>query len=265
MNDDMDTTEETGVAVVGAAKRSAPVGPGARARGKARTVTTTRRQPGEDEDAARADVPVAEQSSPASSGASGAGDGAGARQLRHGGRTVPLWVAVVLGAVAVVTLVMALLFGSLWSNLDSQQRAANDAKAEAKSFLLALTNFRPNTVDSDFATLMGMATGDFAKQAQSFFGTNIRQALQTARAQSDGQIRSLYVQKVDGNQAVVYGVVDQTYANSKSAVPATDVLRVELSLTDTAQGWKIAEVSVLQAPVAAGTPSGNASSAVPGG
>ncbi|HUO49060.1 MAG TPA: hypothetical protein VMU09_09525 [Acidimicrobiales bacterium] len=278
----METTEDQGVAVVGGAKPSR-VGPGARARGKARTVTTTRRVETEADEtafgtagtweAADADDPDADadaddhdtdvdRSPPRPRRAPRA---TVVRATGGEGRRVPLWVAIVLGAVAVVTTVLALAFGSMWSSLNAQQSAANDAKAEASRFLVALTNFRPNTVDADFSSIAAMATGDFAKQSASFFGTNIRSALQQARAQSDGQIRNIYVQKVDSNQAVVYAVVDQTYANSKTAVPATDVLRVELSLTQTDQGWKVSEVSVLQAPSAAGTPGSSASSAVPQG
>ncbi|HXX89260.1 MAG TPA: hypothetical protein VEI83_03430 [Acidimicrobiales bacterium] len=244
MTDDMDAVEETGVAVVGGAARPSPVGPGARARGKARTVT---HEPGAHQPGAVAnEVPVTASTR-------------GTARPRTG-RSAPMWVAVTLGTVSVVTVVMALVFGLSWSNLQSQQDAANDAKSAASSFLLALTNFRPNTVDSDFSSILNMATGDFAKQAQSFFGSNIRQALEQARAESDGQIRNIYVQKVDGNQAVVYGVVDQTYANATAAAPATDVLRVEVDLTHTTQGWRISTVSVLTGPTVPG-----ATSSTPGG
>jgi hypothetical protein len=284
MTEDMDRTEDQGVAVVGT--RPGRIGPGARARGKARTMTATRPADADTEldddtvgtgaDDPGADEAVYSEAAAAARAADEADDETPAKARRvpkarvvrspeAGGRHVPLWVAVSLGALAVVTTVLALTFGSMWSTLNAQQNAAADAKAEASRFLVALTNFRPNTVDADFSSIAAMATGDFAKQSASFFGSSIRSALQQARAQSDGQIRSIFVQKVDGDQAVVYAVVDQTYANAKTAVPATDVLRVELSLTQTDKGWKISEVSVLQAPSAAGAPSSNASSAVPQG
>ncbi len=284
MNHDMDTTEEPGVAVVGAPKRPTSVGPNARARSRARTMTGTRpaddaisrgehSAEAENEDGADTDTGTDgtdtgtdTEWSPRSASARIGARRATARPRVVGDRTrtVQAWVAGALGSVAAAALVAAVMFWAAWSEQNNQNAAAA-AKAEATNFLLALTNFRPNTIDAQFSSISAMATGQFASQAQNFFGSNIRQALEQARAESDGQIRDIFVQSLSGNQAAVYAVVDQTYANSKIEAPVTDTLRIVVDLTQTSSGWKISVVSVLPAPSASNAPTGNASSAVGGG
>ena len=92
-----------------------------------------------------------------------------------------------------------------------------------------------------------MATGTFAKQANRF-NSSIRQQLETTLTSSRGQIRSLYVQEVSGNQATVYAVVDQLYVNRTLQAPRSDVLRVVVQMSDTGGTWKVSNVTVLEGP-----------------
>jgi len=177
----------------------------------------------------------------------------------------PPWVVIALGAMALAATCLAIGFGVAWSDANSQTSTQATVKRVAGDFLLALTNFTPTSVDADFRTIAGYATGDFAKQSNQFFGSSIRQQLQAAQARSEGQLRYVYVQTLDGSQASVYAEVDQTYANNKVTTPITDVLQVVLGLTDTATGWKISAVTVLQPPASANAPTGNASSATGSG
>jgi hypothetical protein len=214
---------EQGVAVVGAPKApagAAAAAPPRRRRFRARTVT-----PG--------------------AGTPGAG--------------TPRWLAPVLAALVVVLLVTTIVFAVSWSDLSSQndQRAA--VKRVATDFLVALTNFDPTNIDSRFRTIASYATGDFAKQSNAFFGTQIRQELEQVQARSQGQVRYCYVQDLQGNQASVYAEVDQAFANSKFTSVQSDVLQLAVALTDTSSGWKIADVSVLQGPNPNGSSSGGGS------
>jgi hypothetical protein len=178
---------------------------------------------------------------------------------------VPTRWALALAALALAGSGAAVTFGLKWSQLSGQAGQATTVRRVASTFLTQLTTFKPTTVDADFGALLTFATGDFATQANQFFGTNIRQQLEQAQAESEGQIRNLYVQSLSGGKAEVYGVVDQTYTNDTIAKgggqPVADVLRVVLDLTQVSGDWKISEVSVLQAPGAAGTSS---SAPVPG-
>jgi hypothetical protein len=184
------------------------------------------------------------------------------RRLRSG---QPRWLVPVLMVVTAVSIVLTIAFAMAWSNLEAQQNARATVRRVASDFLLALTNFKPTTVDSDFRAISSYATGDFAKQSDQFFGSHIRQELETAQASSEGQLRYLYIQSLEGNRASVYAEVDQTYANAKVTTPVADVLQVALVMVDTSSGWKISEVSVLQPPSSPGAPTGNAGAATGGG
>jgi hypothetical protein len=93
-----------------------------------------------------------------------------------------------------------------------------------------------------------MATGQFAGQAVKFFNSAIRGELQRALAQSQGQVRDLYVQSLSGGHASLFAVVDQVYVNSKVSAPQSDVLRLVLDLSQTSSGFKVSNVSVLEGP-----------------
>lgn len=170
------------------------------------------------------------------------------RRPRAGAGRAPRWAVPALAVVTIVSVVLAVVFGVLWSGLNSQRDTTATVKRVAYDFLVALTNFRPSTLDGDLANLQTYATGDFAKQANQFFGTSIRQALEQVQASSDGQIRYLFVQSLKGSQANVYAWVDQTFTNNKLTSLQTDTLQMSLSMTDTSSGWKISNVSVLNSP-----------------
>jgi hypothetical protein len=164
-----------------------------------------------------------------------------------------------LVAVSVISVICAIVFGVKWSDATAQNDTRAAVQRVTKDFLNALFNFNAKTVDADFRTISTYATGDFAKQSNQFFGSSIRQKLETVQAWSRGQFRYLEVQSVDGNQASVYAWVDQTYANNKITQPIADVVQVVVNLTDVAGTWKVSDVTVLQPPNTSGTPTGNAS------
>ncbi|MHB8221038.1 MAG: hypothetical protein ACYDHU_12065 [Acidimicrobiales bacterium] len=177
-----------------------------------------------------------------------------------------------LAAVTVVALLGVagtIGFGLAWSAQNARTQAESQVRQTSTKFLTDLTNFDAKTVDADFAAITNMATGTFAGQARRFFNSAIRQELETALASSRGQVRSLYVESISGSRASTYAVVDQLYANNKITAPQSDVLRIVLDLADTAGGWKVSDVTVLQGPTAsqgstpASAPAGSASTPAP--
>ena len=165
-----------------------------------------------------------------------------------------------LAVVAVLGIVGTVGFGHAWA----VQRTTLDREAvvrtTAQDFLLALTNFTSKNVDTQFNEVQSFATGSFESQSNQFFGSSIRQQLEAALASSRGQIRNLYVESAAASTASVYAVVDQTYVNDKMRSPAADVLRVVVNLTDTAAGWKISAVTVLNNPSSSPAPASGTSS-----
>jgi hypothetical protein len=169
----------------------------------------------------------------------------GAAQRR---RSTSPWLVPFLLILTALSLIAAIGFALAWSNLQSQQNTKTTVTRVARDFLLSLTNFTPANLDNRLSNLSTYATGDFAKQENQFFGTSIRQALQKVQASSRGQIRYIYVQTLNGDQATVYAWVDQTFINNKLTSPQTDVLQVSLGMFDRPAGWKIGSVSVLNSP-----------------
>lgn len=154
-----------------------------------------------------------------------------------------------LAVLAALGLVGTAAFGWAWNG---ERRADADQASmagAAREFLVALTNFDGATVDRDFDTIIGFATGDFAAEADRFFGSDVRAALKEVQAASRGEIRSLYVQDFSGDRGRVFAVVDQTIANNRFPAPHADELRLDLGLQRTGGGWRVYDVKVLQAPV----------------
>lgn len=158
------------------------------------------------------------------------------------------WLVPVLLIITALSVVLAIGFGIAWSGLNAQQQTRTTVRKVATAFLHDLTSFNPTNLDSRLSTLQTFATGDFSKQANQFFGTSIRQALEQVQASSEGQVRYIYVQSLNGDNATVYAWVDETFTNDKLSGNQTDVLQVVLSMLDTSRGWKISEVSVLNSP-----------------
>ncbi len=153
-----------------------------------------------------------------------------------------------LAIIAAAGIAGTITFERAWSNLNGQNTMAAQARQATTAFLNDLTNFNAKTVDSDFAKLTNMATGDFAQQANQFFNSSIRQQLENALASSRGQVRNMYVQNVTGNQAQVYAVIDQLYVNRTLTAPQSDVLRVVVQMADNGGNWKVSDVTVLEGP-----------------
>jgi Mce-associated membrane protein len=190
------------------------------------------------------DRPLVEAEDP---DASSAPDAEPARRRRRPGRLVAA-----LAVVAALGLAGSLFFGISWAKDRAGAAQAGAVRTTATGFLMCLTNFDPSTVDADFARIASYATGTFARQSNQFFGSSIRQQLESAQASSRGQIRHLYVEGLQADRASVYADVDQTYVNNKIGSPQADELRLVLSLSRQASTWKVSDVNVLQAPPAPG-------------
>jgi hypothetical protein len=168
--------------------------------------------------------------------------------------------------VAVLGLLGTVAFGLLWAGSSNSSQTDPAMEQAARTFLTDLTNFNAKSVDTDFNSINAMATGAFSSQATKFFNSSIRGALESALAESRGQIRNIYVQTDTGSTASVYAVVDQVYVNNKISTPQSDVLRVLVNLQKVGSTWKISDVTVLEGatPASAGSASGSAGSSVPG-
>jgi predicted lipid-binding transport protein (Tim44 family) len=180
----------------------------------------------------------------------------------------------IVSVVAALGLIGTLVLGILYATDSGSGGGSVQDPAvlsASRAFLSDFFNFTPKTVDSDFNALTAMATGQFSSQAQQFFNSNIRKALETALATSRGSVRYLEVEQ-EGNPpgtAQVYAVIDQLYANNKINTPQSDVVRLIADLQQVNGAWKISNVTVLegatpQSASGGNSGSGSAGSSVPG-
>jgi Mce-associated membrane protein len=153
-----------------------------------------------------------------------------------------------LAAVTVATTLLALGFGASLRADNADRRERRSAQDVCRAFLAALTNFDGRTIDADFDRIGSYGTGDFAKQATTFFGSDVRKAMQEVSASSRGQLRYLFLQDFHLGTASVYAVVDQTIINNKFKTPEADELRVEVTLVKVQGAWRVSELTVLQSP-----------------
>jgi hypothetical protein len=147
-------------------------------------------------------------------------------------------------------------FAILWTGLRQDAEKEDAVKATASDFVTALTNFSADTIDTDTAEIKSYAVGDFKDEADTFFGPKAVDAIKKAKAVSTGEVESLFIQSLDGEEASVFGVVTQTITNAFSDQPRTDDLKLEVGLIDTSDGWKVNRVDVFQAPGAGLTGTG---------
>jgi hypothetical protein len=163
-------------------------------------------------------------------------------------RRVASWPYLPWG-IAGVALGLAILFGIFWQREVARDARENDVRATATAFLTALTNFKGSTIDRDVSEIASFAVGDFAKQVQTFFNQQAKQALTKAEAESIGRVQKVFVEAVNGQSASVFGVVNEAITNSGTRTNRRlEVLRVELEMIDTKDGWKINQVNILQSP-----------------
>jgi Mce-associated membrane protein len=146
-----------------------------------------------------------------------------------------------------VATIVAIVFGVLWWQLRAQEQERREVRAFGQEFATELTNFSADTIEKDADEIKSFAVGQFAKEADVFFGERAIAAIKQAEATSQGDIDSVFVQTVEGDSASVFAVVSETISNVATE-GRTDVLRMEIGMVKTESGWKVDRVDVLQSP-----------------
>jgi len=135
-----------------------------------------------------------------------------------------------------------------WRGLKADNHEREVVASVGHDFVLALTSFSGTTIDADVRRIKSFAVGDFAQQVDQTFSDAQIQRIKSAHVVSKSKIAKLFVEDVTGAQATVFAVVDETVTNRSSPASRTDVLRLEVGLIDTTDGWKVNNVNILQTP-----------------
>lgn len=160
------------------------------------------------------------------------------------GRALPWIVAALMAGLAV-------LFAMLWRAEGADERRRLEVETSASAFLRSLTNFSAETIDRDVERIRGFAVGRFADELDQTFSAERIQAIRDQNAVSTGRVETLFVQEIEDDTATLFAVVHETVDNDQTESPRQDTLRVELGMIETAEGWKVESLTLLQTP---GTP-----------
>ena len=72
--------------------------------------------------------------------------------------------------------------------------------------------------------------------------------LRKANAKSTGRVRSVFVESLAGGTASVFSLVSESVTNSTNTSPRSEVVRIDVQMIDTKNGWKVNRVDILQSP-----------------
>ena len=157
------------------------------------------------------------------------------------GRALP-WTLFVLALAAAVT------FGVLWQTSSGEDAERKELEDRAESFVLALTNFSSDTIDADVEAIRSFATGAFEDQVNELFSEETIAAIEQAEATSTGTLEALFVQSMTDEDASVFAVLSEEITNQTLDEPRSDIVRMEVGLVKTGEGWKVDSVELFQSP-----------------
>jgi hypothetical protein len=148
-----------------------------------------------------------------------------------------------------VALVAAVTFGLLWTfDVGTAEERQTEVRDTARRFLTALTNFSAERIDQDVAEIRAFGVGQFAEEVEETFSEDRLAAIRENQVVSTGRVESVFVQTLEGSSASVFAVVNETIINASLTAPRADVLRVELEMIETPDGWRVSTVEILQSP-----------------
>lgn len=151
-------------------------------------------------------------------------------------------------ALAAVAVAAGTVFGALWWGERAEDARAAEVRDTSRRFAAALTTFSAGTIDRDVAEIRSYALGRFADEVDQTFDDARVQAIRESEARSTGRVRTVFVQELTDDAATVFTVVDETVINAAATAPRIDVLRMEIGLLETDDGWKVESVEILQTP-----------------
>jgi hypothetical protein len=152
------------------------------------------------------------------------------------------WVLAALGVSA------AAVFAFLWLTATAAGQARDLLRAEARGFVLALTNFSSATIERDVEEIRAFATGGFADEVETLFSNEVVAAIKDAKATSEARVESIFVQELDGDDASVFAVLTEKVDNRTLDSPRRGVVRMEVGLIHTGEAWKVDRVELFQSP-----------------
>lgn len=147
-------------------------------------------------------------------------------------------------AVLVLAMTAGIVVLGLQAKADNDIEAAGlAAQAAAETYAVALTSIDSEDLDSDFATVLDGATGEF-KEMYSRSSTQLKQLLIDNDATGQGTVVDSAIKSASADKAEILLFVDQTVTNSAAPEPRIDRSRVLMTMERVDGRWLAAEVTL---------------------
>ena len=157
----------------------------------------------------------------------------------------------------VLALTAAATFGYLWQQERSSANAEDELRAQATEFIGDLMSISAETAEADAEAIKQWAVGDFADEAEIFYGEEAIEAVVELDATTEGEIRELFVQSLEDGEGSLFAVVDHTVTNANTEEPKTDTVRMSVEMIESEDGWKVNRVRIFESPGAPQPTEGN--------
>lgn len=147
-------------------------------------------------------------------------------------------------AAAVVIIALSAAAGTAWALVAAQHQRdaeAAEALAAARSYAATLTTTDQNTIDKNFADVLGGATGEF-KDAYSKAAATMRKMLIDNKVSTKGVVEDAAVKAVRGDDVDVLLSVKQDVTSAAVEKPRTDYVSVSMTMRKVGDKWLAAEV-----------------------
>ena len=152
------------------------------------------------------------------------------------------WLLLALALTAAVT------FGYLWQEARAAADAEDELRSQAREFIGDLMSISAETAEGDAAAIKRWAVGDFADEAEVFYGEKAIDAVVELEATTEGEVQELFIQSLEDGEGSVFAVVDHTVTNASTDEPKTDTVRMSIDMIESEDGWKVNRVRIFESP-----------------
>jgi len=158
-------------------------------------------------------------------------------------RWLPRPLTGILMLLVVVSVVLAAVFGGKLEARNDREAAGTAALAAARDYAVALTSIDSSHIDSDIATVLNGATGEF-KSMYSQSADQLKPMLVQAKSVSKGHVVAASVQSASADQAVIMLFVDLEITNVTNPTPRVDRNRVLMTMDRVDGHWLASKVEL---------------------
>ncbi len=133
-----------------------------------------------------------------------------------------------------------------WLSLQGEADTRAAVRSAAEDFMVTLTNWDASDgLEDTRDALKEAGTGDFLTEVDELFGGTLGDDLEAAAAVSTGDVEDVFVQRIEGDEAVAFGVVTQELATDLTDQTDRTIRSARLTMQRVDGRWLVSEVQLL--------------------